>query len=347
MDGVELWIDPSLPQVFQPHVWRQRPRSSLITGGLGIPPPIKTGVAYILPLYLVGVMKRNLVEHRYFGTYYFADIVSDILDDPFDYLRNLEDFYGDGRYLDWVKPFQKFSALHGFIEFILDDLVYDQASEENLLQRQEQYRKFYSIPPALADLQPHVLFIERALLHFSIPHISFVDWLKTRGQLFVNATGEELDEYMTLMRDEGPYDELLERLVGEVFFLLFQNRRTLRAFNVMMAGQVDRKDSLDEGVSNSQYFASPGKLRRAPVPTWAKRAVFFRDRGICTSCGMDLSGILNISNSENYDHTVPLAKGGLNDVSNLQLLCADCNSRKSHRVVAASDLYEAWYSMKA
>jgi|JI10StandDraft_1071094.scaffolds.fasta_scaffold113443_1 hypothetical protein len=291
-------------------------------------------------------MERHLVEHRYFGTYYFADIVSDILDDPFDFLRNLEEYYGDGKYLHWVRPFPRYSALHGFIEHILDDLLQEQATVEKLASRQEQFQKFASIPSALTDLRPQVLFIERALQHYAMRHTSFIELLESNGHSFVDATGEDLVDYMTMLSEEGRYDELLERLVGEVFFLLFQNRRSLKVFNEMLAGQVAATDTLDESNEITQYFARPRVLRRVTIPTWAKRAVFFRDRGMCTTCGTDLSGVLNISNKRNYDHMVPLAKGGLNDVTNLQLLCESCNSSKSHRVVAASDLYEAWYSMK-
>jgi len=44
----------------------------------------------------------------------------------------------------------------------------------------------------------------------------------------------------------------------------------------------------------------------------------------------DLSGLLDVAEDKEvqYDHIVPLENGGLNDISNLQLLCADCNLRK-------------------
>lgn len=62
--------------------------------------------------------------------------------------------------------------------------------------------------------------------------------------------------------------------------------------------------------------------------------------------GPDLTGILSISgsSSENYDHIVPLARGGLNDVTNIQLLCEDCNRQKLHHKAMTSDYYyEDWY----
>lgn len=61
--------------------------------------------------------------------------------------------------------------------------------------------------------------------------------------------------------------------------------------------------------------------RRVPIPREVRRAVFERDGGKCTECGstFDLQ----------YDHVIPVALGGATTVENLQLLCADCNLRKS------------------
>lgn len=291
-------------------------------------------------------MESKAFEHKYFGTYWFADVVSDILEDPFPYLRNLEDHFGDGRYLSMLQPYQRYSALHGFIEFILEGLFDEQVTGEDLLRRQEQFKKYGKIPSALLDMRPNVLFIERALLHYSMPHVSFTEWLKARGLTFLDASDNELEEYHLMLRDEGPYFELLERLVSEVFFLLFQNRRTLRAFNRMIAAHVTETDDVQNLEGVAEYFAGAGVLRRANIPAWAQRAVFFRDRGKCTLCGCDLSGLLTVSNVENYDHIVPLAKGGINDVSNLQLLCRACNQNKLHRSDSTSDIYEAWYPMQ-
>ena len=64
-----------------------------------------------------------------------------------------------------------------------------------------------------------------------------------------------------------------------------------------------------------------GKPTREPIPQELRRAVYERDGGKCLECG---SGF-----ELQYDHVLPVALGGATTLENLQLLCADCNRRKS------------------
>ena len=48
---------------------------------------------------------------------------------------------------------------------------------------------------------------------------------------------------------------------------------------------------------------------------------------------------VNQTEFERYDHIVPLASHGANDVTNLQLLCEECNLKKSARSEPVSSLY--------
>ena len=41
-------------------------------------------------------------------------------------------------------------------------------------------------------------------------------------------------------------------------------------------------------------------------------------------------------------HIVPLAKGGQNDLTNVQLLCASCNLAKGDRTVTTLSIYDSW-----
>jgi 5-methylcytosine-specific restriction endonuclease McrA len=66
------------------------------------------------------------------------------------------------------------------------------------------------------------------------------------------------------------------------------------------------------------------KTPRIPMPPEVRTFVFERDRNTCKSCGSQAQ--LEV------DHIIPLAKGGTNDLSNLQTLCRTCNQRKKHHL---------------
>jgi len=51
-----------------------------------------------------------------------------------------------------------------------------------------------------------------------------------------------------------------------------------------------------------------------------------RDRGKCASCGIDI--VQELREAGHIDHMFPIARGGCNDVVNLQLLCSKCNLTK-------------------
>jgi hypothetical protein len=64
---------------------------------------------------------------------------------------------------------------------------------------------------------------------------------------------------------------------------------------------------------------------RLPIPSDVKIAVWARDKGRCVMCG---SG-----ERLQFDHVIPVVKGGANSFENIQILCQSCNLQKSDRIV--------------
>lgn len=69
------------------------------------------------------------------------------------------------------------------------------------------------------------------------------------------------------------------------------------------------------------------KTPRIRIPPEVRKYVFTRNKYQCQSCGQTkLEAELTI------DHIIPLARGGTNDISNLQTLCRTCNQKKTDKL---------------
>lgn len=288
-------------------------------------------------------MERPKIEIRFYETYYLANIVRNILHDQFSFIRSLNEFYGDGAYLSLVTPYRRNSAFHAFIFHVTEQVILDATMDLEIEKRQQQAENYASLPAVVEHMRPSHLPINEALKFHAIPHPSFDDYLNVKKTAFAAATRDDVHDYVMSLRDDGAVDELLERMVSEVFFVLFQNRGLLLLFNEMIASQVEDADPDEIDDEYRPLFSRKGVLRRVRPPKWVRRAVFYRDRGCCVLCHSDLSGLVSVWPTENFDHIVPLESGGLNDVSNIQLLCRRCNERKAAGEAATTDVYEAWY----
>ncbi|MBW1667002.1 MAG: HNH endonuclease [Deltaproteobacteria bacterium] len=63
---------------------------------------------------------------------------------------------------------------------------------------------------------------------------------------------------------------------------------------------------------------------REPIPEEVRFAVWRRDKGRCVKCGTN--------KDLEFDHIIPVSKGGSNTERNIQLLCQKCNREKSDKI---------------
>ncbi|NOR59116.1 MAG: hypothetical protein GQ469_00555 [Methanosarcinales archaeon] len=61
------------------------------------------------------------------------------------------------------------------------------------------------------------------------------------------------------------------------------------------------------------------------IPTQVKQYVWRRDQGRCVEC--------NSNEKLEYDHIIPVSKGGSNTERNIRLLCEKCNRSKGGRIL--------------
>jgi len=82
-------------------------------------------------------------------------------------------------------------------------------------------------------------------------------------------------------------------------------------------------------IFSNEAFTETSSSRRSGryIPFKTKVRVVRRDNYTCQHCGKHL-----LDNEVEFDHRIPISRGGSSDEHNLRLTCHDCNRDKSDRV---------------
>jgi hypothetical protein len=83
-------------------------------------------------------------------------------------------------------------------------------------------------------------------------------------------------------------------------------------------------EKVKKQVEAFESFEKALKSKRETIPEDVKMFVWRRDEGKCVLCGSQ--------RSLEFDHIIPLSKGGSNTERNIQLLCEMCNRQKSNNI---------------
>jgi hypothetical protein len=78
------------------------------------------------------------------------------------------------------------------------------------------------------------------------------------------------------------------------------------------------------GPSPSTSVAAPVPRRRRAIPERVRHEVWRRDEACCVDCGS--------RERLEFDHIIPVSKGGSNTARNIELRCELCNGYKSARI---------------
>jgi hypothetical protein len=161
----------------------------------------------------------------------------------------------------------------------------------------------------------------------------------TRTELPAWFTLKEIDKHPREVIDLFP--ALVPKVADAAFEILFNDREFLFRFQCSVAQSLEATTKMPDG---GVRFGAVALKRCRSIPAWLKRAVFFRDRGICQECARDVSGLLNIANKYHIDHMLPLKAFGTNDPTNFQLLCENCNLRKSAKSIRPHNQQERFWA---
>lgn len=109
---------------------------------------------------------------------------------------------------------------------------------------------------------------------------------------------------------------------------LYWADRELSAENVALLIW-DRQRRQDAKLDRLRTIREQGEevsaARRRGIPADVRAHVWQRDAGRCQKCGN--------RNDLQFDHIIPVSKGGGNSAKNIQLLCGDCNRRKGNSII--------------
>jgi 5-methylcytosine-specific restriction endonuclease McrA len=83
-----------------------------------------------------------------------------------------------------------------------------------------------------------------------------------------------------------------------------------------------RNNYLDK--KHRDLYGNNSPPQRQSIPKFVQHEVWRRDEGRCVKCGSQ--------EKLEFDHIIPLSKGGSNTVRNVQLLCENCNRGKSNNI---------------
>lgn len=85
-----------------------------------------------------------------------------------------------------------------------------------------------------------------------------------------------------------------------------------------------RKNEIEVWIAQERLALKGESFTRERIPDDVQIFVWNRDGGKCVKCGSQ-------ENLE-YDHIIPVSKGGSNTARNIQLLCETCNREKSNTI---------------
>ena len=247
---------------------------------------------------------ETLQKFHYNSIYELADLIDGSIKAEVAFWNYNEEYF-----IETSSKFSKDTLLHLYIVITAINFYRrDFRKSPEIYEDEEDLEKWYSLFQTYS-----VEFIKPNLKNNQSPE----DWLESESEAFFS---------------------LFEKMADEVFYILFANRDLLLKFNSLVA------DTVEETQFPRDLITKKGTIRRVAIPQWVKKAVYHREKGRCVFCNSDLTGIINIFNTSNYDHIIPLDLFGANDPCNIQLSCEKCNKSKNNKAGATSSFYTPWWT---
>jgi len=122
--------------------------------------------------------------------------------------------------------------------------------------------------------------------------------------------------------DKSPTYEVEKTLyitLSQIILMIYINQALKQLEKISLDLQINAEKKMRKSKPEELTYS------RVAIPDDVKLFVWQRDQGRCAKCG----GQKNLE----FDHIIPIAKGGSNTARNIQLLCETCNRQKSDKIV--------------
>jgi len=93
---------------------------------------------------------------------------------------------------------------------------------------------------------------------------------------------------------------------------------------LLLDREAKRKRKIESAKRRLEQESRAPIARRESIPEEVRMFVWRRDQGRCVKCGSK-------ENLE-FDHIIPVSKGGSNTARNIQILCQKCNREKGNKI---------------
>ena len=118
-----------------------------------------------------------------------------------------------------------------------------------------------------------------------------------------------------------PIFQEIENLDEQVRTLINKDTKNKKYYEAFF--QILMLSSNDPILFKKRFFPNM-RIRRNNISSNVKREVWRRDMGRCSKCGS--------REKLEYDHIIPVSKGGSNTSRNIELLCQSCNRKKAAQI---------------
>lgn len=246
----------------------------------------------------------TFIELQYSKAISVADFIQGQIYNEVCYISFKDSFYMNEDVLKiGIKP-SKFTLLHDYITY-------------NLL---ESYR--HSLKKVGSEIYNDIY------EDFDAFRVSYVKYESYRGR--------DYHDYLY-----GLFElKISQALVESTFTILFNDRTIMKKFNDQISVEI-RKLTVNEW---SLYLIRDGVMKRNTYwPKWLHAALFRREQGHCAICQKNLTGLMANGADPAIDHIIPLNLGGTNDPTNLQMLCAGCNTDKGGDSITTSNMHSPFW----